>query len=116
MKIFYFSLVCFASILILSCSDEPTTPLWGLIRGTVRSSLNYTQLKDVFIYTVPPSKNAFSDTAGYFILDPIFPRAYIVVASKKNYISDSIYVFVKPGQEANTFLIIEPVTEMSKEN
>lgn len=86
--------------LFLTCTDKqiPGSPaLVGYIEGIVTKSNTTFPLNNVFISTIPATKQVYSDANGKFILEDIAPGEYNVFASIPGYDVDSLFVEVKTG-------------------
>jgi hypothetical protein len=103
-KIFVFlNLICF---LFLSCSEDPASPTDGMIVGYVIDQNSKVPLKDIFVYSEPPTETVVTDENGYFYLGNVTPGDYRIIATSPDYYMANVSISAKAGKESRAYIHI----------
>jgi len=87
-------------LLLVSCSENsgPMNESPGVVRGVVKNSSTNTNIKDVFIYTIPWSFADSSNTSGRFELQDLPAGEYFVFAQKDSFEVERQKTIIRNGQ------------------
>lgn len=94
------------SFLFLSCTEDPVAPTDGKIVGYVIDQNSKAPIKDVIVYSEPPTETVVTDENGYFFLGNATPGEYRIIALNPNYYMANVSISAKAGKESRAYIHI----------
>jgi Tol biopolymer transport system component len=115
MKNIYLVISCFFLIILSSCSEEKAAAEeYGTLEGMVVSSLDFTPLANVKVFSSPNSSIVFTDEEGKFSIPSVKTGDYSFEAQKESYVTKFEAVTVNAGETTNIVFELKLSTTNNK--
>ncbi|MGK0255222.1 MAG: Tol biopolymer transport system component [Mariniflexile sp.] len=115
MKNIYLIISCFFLIILSSCSEEKAAAEeYGTLEGMVVSSLDFTPLANVKVFSSPNSSIVFTDEEGKFSIPSVKTGDYSFEAQKESYVTKFEAVTVNAGETTNIVFELKLSTTNNK--
>src|SRR5690606_23807319 len=101
--------IAFVAVLCACKDDTEPGPTTGTISGKITHADNGSSLEGVNIKTQPASSSVNSDNEGNYSIPDVTPGQYKVIASKTDYITDTVEVAVSEGLTTAGDILLAPV-------
>lgn len=86
--------------MLLSCSDDATSPTTGIIQGVIFDANDNSPVANVMVTTNPSSQSVLSNANGEFVLQDVLPGNYTLIAEKSGYEGRTLNIRVHGGKTA----------------